>query len=308
MPTHQTSKNIIVILILILLNSSCFAKDSSPSNSRPSVINLSEFISYTLSKTYQGQPITFETIKNDSEIANSIIGKPSSNNIIEPEFDLKDEKTKIVRQKGIVTRTGKTLTIKRQSAPPFVFKDYLKPEKKNQEGDSQKYIYAGLLGSTGYHIIETEYMHDSPGTYFVNPNVDLILYAQTSEHSTFLSANNSLLIINNSLNPPFGLVMTSLSKLGHKIEFHCTSHISNEPKLRSQFEGWDNKLNGEFKGWHNDPEIGFDLVVKIPKTGEPAEHNKDSIPIQFSFSSGQWHIFVPDTKQNDVSSRLSCWQ
>ncbi len=306
--TRNIRISIKLILILSILNSACFAKDISQPNAGYSVLNMSKSMSYSLSKTYSGQPITFEISNDGPDKASMTMKVQSSNYPIEPELDTKTEKKQIAMQNKIVTRTGRTLTIKRPSASPFVFKDYSKPAKNNKEGDSQKYVYAGPLGGTGYHMVETTYMHDSPGTYFVNPNVDTMLYAHTSDHSVYLSANNRLLIINNSPNPPFGLVIASLSEKGHKIELHCTSHISNDPKLRSQFEGWDNKVNGEFKGWHESPEIGFDLLVKLPNTGENAKQNKDSLPVQFSFSSGQWHIFVPDTKQKHLSYRLSCWQ
>jgi len=308
MISKQLIKIINLIVILVLISSSCFAKDERQSKSSHSVINMSKLISYKNSKTEQRHSVTFETIKESSNINKKIMEKPTSTNIIESDLDFKAEKTQISRQQGAVTRSGKILAIKRQSAPPFEFKDYYKLGNKNQEGDSQKYIYAGLLGSTGYHKIEVEYMHDSSGTYFVNPNVDSILYAHTSDHSAFLSESNRILIINNSINPPFGLVITRLSKAAHKIELHCISNANSESKQRSQFEGWNNKINGEFKGWHESPEIGFDLLIKLPNIGLNAEHNSDVIPIQFSFYSEKWHIFVPEAKQKHLSSRLSCWQ
>ena len=296
-------RGITFILFILFIHVFCLnivQADSSLAGQGAAVTNLSEYISYNHPKTDQDQPVMFEGGRD-----NRILSAPSSA-IIESDLDTKSEKELIADQEEVVTRTGKILIIKRYSAPPLVFKNNSRPGGMDHEGNSEKYTYAGLLGKTGYHKIEGSYMHDSTGTYLVNPHTDSTIYVQTGDHTIYL-IGNKLLVVNNSLNQPFGLVITDISEKGHKVELHCISHISNDPRLLGKFEGWDNKLNSEFKGWQNKPEIGFDLEVNLP-AGHAVKQTKDSILMQFSFSSKQWHILVPITKQNSLSERLSCWQ
>jgi hypothetical protein len=298
------------ILLLILFNSICLAINIKQVDPCVLETNLSEMISYNALETLQSKPITvFEKMETNS-LADSILAIAPITDRVESSSDQKLEKKLLAKQKGVVSRSGKALIIKTQSGFLVKLTNMFKPEGKDHEGDSQKYFYAGILASTGYHTVKVDYMHDSPGTYFVNPNTGSKLYAQTSEHSVFLSPNNRLLVINDSeLNPPFGLVLAAISDQGHQIELNCISHKNSDPKQRGQFEGWDNKISSNFKGWHDKPEVGFDLVLKMPKSGASEKHKEESlIPIQFSFVSGQWHIFVPDSKINALSSRLTCWQ
>jgi hypothetical protein len=307
MSSYFNCKNCLLVSALILSNSICFAEDFRVSKTKYQVLDLSEIITYAPSKQIPKGRIILQGMKSTQGL-DRVLVKPSTKEIIQSGVELKAEKALIADQNGTVNRAGRILNIMREFAPPFTFESFSNPGTREHEGDSQDYIYTGLLDKTGYHMIEVTYMHDSPGTYFVNPKTGSMLYAHTGDHTVYLSSNDRLLVLNNSLTPPFGLVVANIADKDVTIELHCISHISSNPKMRAHFEGWNNKLSSEFNGWLKKPEVGFELTVNLPESAESVKQKKESIAMQFIRSSGQWHIFVPDKQESSLSSRLSCWQ
>lgn len=231
----------------------------------------------------QGKPITFEKLENN--VADSISQKKQQNEEIRWLPNKNAENKFIAQHQNAVVRRGKTLSIKTSSGSPIRFSNTYKPEGKDHDGDSTEYLYAGPLAASGYHMVEAEYMHDSPGMYFVNPQNRSLLYAHIGDHSVFFSKNNQLLVLYNSSNSPFGFVLTALSKKGHSIELYC-------------LEQDNKKSNLKFKGWHEPPNTGFDLTLQAT----------EAIPIQLIHTSDKWHVFAPENHMDELASKLICWQ
>lgn len=308
MNSYLYYKYCLLISALILSYSICFAEGIRVTKTSYPISDLSRIIAYTPSKEIAKRRIILQKMKSTQDI-DKVLVQLSGKEIIESGAELKAEKALIADQNGTVNRSGRILTITRELAPPFIFENFSDREVRDHDGDSQDYVYTGMLDRTGYHMIEVIYMHDSPGTYFVNPKTGSMLYAHTGDHTLYLpSSNDRILVINNSLTPPFGLVVANIAGKEVSIELHCISHLSSNPEMRAHFEGWDNKLSSEFEGWRKKPEVGFELTVNLPKRAGSVKQKKESIAMQFIRSSGQWRIFVPDNLESSLSSRLSCWQ
>jgi hypothetical protein len=264
---------------------------------------MSNYISYKAGKKILKKPALVKNLDADS--AGKILSDPLINELTNQISDLKAEKPLITDQANTVRRTGKSLIIKNNVVEPFVFNDYYRKETDNHEGDSSDYFYSGLLADTGYHIVTANYMHDSPGEYYVNLNNGSILYVHSGEHNVYLYSTHKLLVVNNSLTPPFGLVIINLTEKGHNLELQCLSYLNSASK-NNQFEGWDNKLFSDFKGWSKASKIGFDLVIKVPMSSKKQKF--EFIPTRFIYQNNKWNILVQESQQNLFKSRLSCWQ
>jgi len=106
-------------------------------------------------------PILFLLKKQPTEEAISWLPNKNAENLL------------IAQHQSAVVRRSKTLSIKTSSGSPIRFRDMYKPEGKDHDGDSTEYLYAGPLAASGYQMVEAEYMHDSPGMYFINPQIVL---------------------------------------------------------------------------------------------------------------------------------------
>lgn len=285
------------------------------------VTDLSEMTSNTPPKDLPKKSIVFIQEKNTAKMKSTTTLDKNQIEILECELNKKTENVHIAAHKDTVSRSGKTLTV---SIPGrrVALENYYKSGTPDEEGDSVEFIYSGTLEKTNYHKVEVEYMHDSPWMYLINSVNGSVLLANVGEH-TVRRLNDRILLINNSLNPPFGIVLVHLSDLGHKVELVCRSHRSNKSsRIIDEFEGWDDKLYGKLESWQNGPEPKFQLLVKLPKQGASASKDSLLAPLQFLNSgvsdsnvvrmevtlvSGKWHIYVPKLGGGDLSSRLSCW-
>lgn len=272
---------LLIILIVLVLALICYIAPR-----QPEPYSLATDLSSLLKnkRSSQSKTITFENLENN--VADSILlKKQPTEEAISWLPNKNAENLLIAQHQSAVVRRSKTLSIKTSSGSPIRFRDMYKPEGKDHDGDSTEYLYAGPLAASGYQMVEAEYMHDSPGMYFINPQNRSLLYAHIGDHSVFFSKNNQLLVLYNSLNSPFGFVLTVLSKNGHRVELYC-------------LEQDNKKSNLKFKGWHEPPNTGFDLTFQAT----------EAIPIHLIHTSGKWHIFAPENYISVVASKLTCWQ
>lgn len=292
---HDLLRSFLFLLLSLNIASTVCAKDIKQPEPYELATDLGSFIMHKSTKIPGSQQLNIEMLsKNDATL---ILSKAENTDRMTWLIDPKIEKKLIESQKSNVIRTDNTLTIKTLSGKTIKFKNMFKPESKTSDGDSTKYFYAGMLSSTGYHMVESEYMHDSPSRYFVNANTGSMLYSNISEHSVYLSNKNKLLVINGSYNPPFGLVLTAMNEQRHKIDLHCLGH---------------NKTSGmpgvSFKGWFNTADEGFALVLSERESGKQNSKQQNIIPIQFKFLSGSWHIYASKNQITDISKMFTCWQ
>lgn len=289
---------ILSLNILLFLTSNCLGETNLGRLNLP-ITDLSQLISYSTPKSVPKNRLVIESYRKGEVAAQST--EPSKKGIIGCELDRKAEKAHIAGKKSLVNRTGKTLTIK-MPATPAIFTSY----RKKAEGGGAEYIYSGLLDNTEYHKVEVDYANDSPGIYLLNVRNGSILYANAGEHTMYY-IQDRIILVNNSPTPPFGIVVVHLLDSGHEIELSCVSRMSGGPNRSGDFEGWDNKLYGKLEAWETGPEPRFQLSVKFPKPGGSAIADTNPVPVRFSYSSGKWHINVPKSNLEELSSRFSCW-
>jgi hypothetical protein len=286
------------IVWFVLLASTVYASEAD--SVRPeNVLDVTERISYAWSENNKNMPIKFESWVDcgQNEGVNNIA---SALDLIEPTLNYKRENALISAQKGIVTRSGRSLKIKRGTLSPIVFKDAL--PKRGDAGDDERFVYAGLLGSTGYHRVEVNYKHDVPGTYFLRTDTDAMFYVHNGEYVPLLTKNGLMIIFGNSPTPPFGIIIVNLTGSKPKIQLQCVSHSATNDDV---FEGWNNKVTSSLIAWRDLPEAMFDILLDIP--GKNEINKIDGVHIRFKFDS-EWHICMQPDDIPDVTSRLSCWR
>ena len=165
---HDLLRSFLFLLLSLNIASTVCAKDIKQPEPYELATDLGSFIMHKSTKIPGSQQLNIEMLsKNDATL---ILSKAENTDRMTWLIDPKIEKKLIESQKSNVIRTDNTLTIKTLSGKTIKFKNMFKPESKTSDGDSTKYFYAGMLSSTGYHMVESEYMHDSPSRYFVNAN------------------------------------------------------------------------------------------------------------------------------------------
>ena len=94
--------------------------------------------------------------------------------------DFVDDAAKIMVQKKSVSRNGALLTIKFIDRPALVLSDFISPETKDIEGDSQLFRYNQLITETKtantYHQIDVYFSHDQPAVLLVNAKTGKIYF------------------------------------------------------------------------------------------------------------------------------------
>jgi len=223
----------------------------------PKVMNLSEY----LFRHAQFPPQKYVPIKIDSlslDSARFIIEK-SELGRINPEiisysekYSRKGENMRIANDKETVSRTGKSLIIKPSSAPPITFKDWI----SSSDDDGGGFLYLGKLALNGFYRVEAFYQHDSPGSFFINSKNGRIIYTHNSTDTVALAPNGKrMVVLNDGLNPPFGLLVVNMILDNPKLELNCRCSTTHDSE----------KITPVFKGWHSgkysDKFIWFDLVL-----------------------------------------------
>ena len=141
-------------------------------------------------------------------------------------------------------------------------------------------------------IGESEYL--LPLKSVVKSRSGKVLFVHAEDDLASLSEDQRrLLVINNGLNPPFGLVLAALRPEGPAVRLHCLS------------EGGQ-RIIPTFRGWHASPAVGFDLVLVVRQPGE--QESYEAMPMRFIYLNNEWRALVLDAERLQQSTGLSCWQ
>jgi hypothetical protein len=276
------------------------ASDKDVSKASPPAVDLSQLVGAPIPKNIK--EIRLEKIDNSMGIVGLMLstyptrqGDPGILSV-----DESGEKSFLATNQQIVSRTGKTLTIKRPDAEPFRFRNWERPEGHDREGDSERFSYAGPLGGSGYQKVDAYYMHDAPGSFLVNPDNGDALYVQSGEDMVSVSRDyKRLMVMNNGMNPPFGILVAGLRQQGHGIELQCQASRDKERKP---------KIIPFFSGWHVEPYVGFDVVLLVQQLGFESDTRYEAVPVKFNHKDSKWHVSVPEPQRFVKSTGLTCWQ
>lgn len=275
-----------------------FAADDSLSFDSKRVLDLSGALTERSRLKFTNRPVSIETVNRQTGSVASVLEKPEVRKgdpgVMLAGASKKDEARRISARRGSVGRKGKVLTIGSRAGGPFLFRDWAKAATSEDDGDEETFIYAGMLKGIGYHKVDVNFGHDSPGTFLVHPRSGKALFVHAEDDLAALSQDQRrLLVINNGLNPPFGLVLASLRTDGPAVRLHCLS------------EGGERVIPA-FRGWHASPAIGFDLVLVARQPGEPEIY--EAMPMRFIYLNNEWRALVLDAERLQQSTGLNCWQ
>lgn len=289
---------VVASLILLVAGAPGFAADDYLSFDSKRVIDLSGALTERSRLKFTKRPVSIETVNRQTGSVASVLEKTEVRRgdpgVMVAGASKKDEARRIAGRRGSVSRNGKILTIASRAGAPFLFRDWVKAATSEADGDEETFIYAGMLKGIGYHKVDVHFGHDSPGTFLVHPRSGKALFVHAEDDLAALSQDQRrLLVINNGLNPPFGLVLASLRPDGPAVRLHCLS------------EGGQRVIPA-FRGWHASPAIGFDLVLVVRQPGEQEVY--EAMPMRFIYLNNEWRALVLDAERLQQVTGLNCWQ
>lgn len=288
----------VVSLIVLLALPQTFAADGYLSFDSKRVLDLSGALSDRGRLKFTTRPVNIDSVTKQTGSVASVLeraevrrGDPG---VMFAGASKKDEARRIAGRRGSVSRSGKILTLASRGGGPFQFRDWIKPATSEADGDEESFIYAGMLKGVGYHKVDVHFGHDSPGSFLAHPRSGKVLFVHTEDDLASLSQDRQrLLVLNNGLNPPFGLVLASLRKNGPAVHLHCLS------------EGGQ-RVIPTFRGWHASPAIGFDLVLVVRQPG--GQEIYETMPMRFIYLNNEWRALVLDAERLQQATGLNCWQ
>lgn len=282
--------------LLAFCSTALGANEKGLSSASPRVLNLSKLL--TVPPHPKAKNIVLEALDNSTGKIPLILKHSRA-----PQDDqtvlsvrMADEKSLILMHRDTVNRMNKVLSIKGQNNDALKFIDWSRAETNHQDGDGETFRYAGMLANIGYHKIDVSYLHDSPGSFLVSPKTNSILYVHSDDLASIPTNSPLLMIMNNGLNPPFGIGIINLQKAEEHMKLHCQGRGDRKPEIIPFF-----------KGWHVAPSIGFDVVLLVEMT-DAGSGRYEAIPIQFTQDNRQWHVFVPEPQRFTKITGISCWQ
>ena len=211
----------------------------------------------------------------------------------------KSEPARIEADKTAVSRDGQTLSVKPESGPPVVFQDWSVPAGDETEGDARHFMYLGRAAHNGFYRVEALYAHDSPGSFFINPKNGRIVYAHNGIDTVAISPDGKrMLVLNDGLNPPFGLVVANLSYDEPAIELLCRGSAASQP----------GHIVPVFKSWHLSFYAGFDLVLVVEQKPSKTAATFAAMPLRFSQQSDGWHVSASNAAELERIAGLRCYQ
>lgn len=285
-------------LFVALVQPQGFAAGDSLSFDSKRVLDLSGALTERSRLKFTKRPVSIETVNRQTGSVASVLEKAEVRRgdpgVIFAGASKKDEARRISARRGSVSRKGKILTIASRAGAPFLFRDWVKVATSEAEGEEETFIYAGMLKGIGYHKVDVHFGHDSPGTFLVHPRSGKALFVHAEDDLAALSQDQRrLLVINNGLNPPFGLILASLRPDGPVVRLHCLSEGAQ-------------RVIPAFRGWHASPAIGFDLVLIVRQPGEQEVY--EAMPMRFIYLNNEWRALVLDAERLQQATGLNCWQ
>jgi hypothetical protein len=302
--SHSVRVFTITMFILILGADALCRAEERMSFDSPSVMDLSGFLRQARLPTKKNTLIKTDTL--GLSVAQMMVAAPQRGKddpgIIScsEKFTHKDEKKLIAADnKKTVSRAGKSLVVKPEFAPPITFEDWFVSGGDQGEDDMRSFVYLGKMAFNGFHRVEAIYQNDSPGSFFIHPKNGRILYAHNGTDTVALSPDGKrMVVLNDGLNPPFGLVVANMGHDEPTLELDCrcrtTTHFG--------------EITPVFKGWHVGAYVGFDLVLIVQQNSSETTATFLAIPFRFSLKDDGWHVATHNAVDLERVAGLSCSQ
>jgi hypothetical protein len=199
------------------------------------------------------------------------------------------ERLLITGEGNSVQRTGKQLTIKPTAGKSLSFRDWTQGGGTTGDGDSERFVYAGRIGASGYHRVEVLFGQDSPGSFLVNPASGKTAFVHNGSDVAALSGDGKTLLAFDPLNAPYLLVIAALDAAGPTIELQCRT--ADGAKVAA----------GSFKGWSGDN--AFAVVYSLAPGTNAASRD---IPVRFDRGEQGWHWSAPDAPLFGKTAGFAC--
>ncbi len=290
------------LALVIGLAAPCPAEEKMSADS-PGVANLSGYLKDAKHPLLSNAPAKTDQLALDA--ARQILRLPQLGRSdpkvvsISDMYAPKSEPARIEADKAAISRDGQTLTVKPESGPPVVFKDWSLPATDQSEGDARHFMYLGKAAHNGFYRVEALYQHDSPGSFFVNPKNGKTLYAHNGVDTVAISPDGKrMLVLNDGINPPFALLVANVGCDEPAVEIICRGSAASQPGQIAPF----------FKGWHMSFYPGFDLVLVVEQKASKKETAFAAAPLRFTLQADGWHVSAANAAELERIAGLRCHQ
>jgi len=274
---------------------------TEPRGASPQAVDLSGMLSLPIEVKSIGFPI--EKLDNATGSVELMLASMQLSNRAQADvltWDKGSDQARIAAFSRVAGRSGKTLVIERRNAEPFRFVDWSRAPRSDQDGDGEAFLYAGPLGNSGYHKVDAHYQHDAPGSFLLNPESGSVLFVSTgSDVVSFSKGRNKLVVMNDGLNPPFGILVAGLNARGHEIELRCQGAADRARNSR---------IIPFFTGWHSAGNLGFNLVLLVQQLDSGGAPRYEAVPVRFSQNGSRWRVQVPEPERFQAGAKLTCFQ
>ena len=189
----------------------------------------------------------------------------------EDKIQRRKEAARLATDAPAVHRTARTLVVQPQSGMAVEFTDTVTPRRKDVDGDSETFFYAGRLGTTGYYQVEERFQQDAPAAYFVNPGNGKTAFGQPGADSVVLSPGGQWLLSVHTM--PLLIAVAALGPSGPTLKLVCQGKPDNTA----------------LKGWSG--ESAFDLGFTL---GTPGEKGSRDIPVRVEMEGDAWQLATSD--------------
>jgi len=143
----------------------------------------------------------------------------------------------IASENAGVQRRGKHLTITPAREATIVFSDWATPEMRSADGDEESHWYLGHLAGNGYHRVEVQFGHDSPGSFLINPASGKTAFVHNGSDVVESSPNGLYLVTFNADNLPLSIRVAVLDASGPGLELFCAASKADQ-SIAPAFGGW----------------------------------------------------------------------
>lgn len=291
-----------ILAVILVMAAPCGAEERMSFDS-PGVLNLSGYLRDGKLPFQNHVPVKTDPLALDT--ARQILRAPQIGRNdpkvvgISDMYAPKSEPARIEADKIAVSRDGQMLSVKAESGPPVVFKDWSVPAGDRTEGDARHFMYAGKTIHNGFYRVEALYAHDSPGTFFVNPKNGRTVYAHNGTDMVAPSPDGRrMIVLNDGLNPPFGFVVANLGPDAPAVELLCRCTGASQSGQIAPF----------FKGWHMSFYPGFDLVLVVEHKASKKETAFIAAPLRVTLQSDGWRLSALNIADLERLTGLRCYQ
>jgi len=193
------------------------------------------------------------------------------------------ERARIDSNSRRVARNDKQLVITTIDGSAATFVDWVQPETKHADGDSETHYYLGRLPGSDYQRVEVQFGHDAPGSFLINPKSGKVAFVHNGGDIVALSRSGWHVADFAPLDEQRPLRIAMLDETGPRVELQCAlAHGEKTDVL--------------LKGWHDS--FTLDLELDVPaRAAQPAVR----LPLRLARAPGGWSIASTDAAQLGAS-------